>query len=523
VDYRDFTLYLTKKSEWKQIVDRFEHYNAPISLKLKKKFFTKDNDILEHLTRLTNLEHFEIASLSDGDFEDWYKLTAMTALKLMPDFHMPLDMWKKLTQLEAFNFFNSSNKISLPEITDAVTNLTNLHELCFRANEDANLQFITAAHSKLTRLIVEFGTATQWNNADLQRLSNLKDLTLHNMDTLPEEDMPVLSLKYLTALEELRTNFQIADINSTRLRRIDLSSMSPSKKALFPFLYNVEDIIQIPVEENMEYLTSLTRLHSIRLTRQNNMADGHKYSILGNIMSSRLTYMHFYQLGDSVDFGYLSKLGSIQHLRLFDTYCGENITALTNLEQFGFILRNEMVDNSALLSCLPKLTKLRRLWYYPELKHTITVDLSPLTNLHSLILSLEATFTGLDELTNLTDLELNGSDLEAYKFPFLAKMTNLRQLSVYVDDCDTLQYVTALTNLHTLSVNRCHNDDEVQALASLCLSSLSVTNTAGSVNCLHLTRMTTLQTLSWELSVDEAVMIKRALPDLLSFSHRVKN
>jgi hypothetical protein len=121
-------------------------------------------------------------------------------------------------------------------------------------------------------------------------------------------------------------------------------------------------------------------------------------------------------------------------------------------------------------------------------------------------------------------LELNGSDLEAYKFPFLAKMTNLRQLSVYVDDCDTLQYVTALTNLHTLSVKRCHNDDEVQALASLRLSSLSITNTAGSVNCLHLTRMTTLQTLSWsELSVDEAVMIKQALPDLLSFFHHVKD
>jgi hypothetical protein len=128
VDYRDFTLYLTKESEWKQIVDRFEHYNAPISLKLKKNLLKEANDIFEHLTRLTTLEHFEIASLSDGDYEDWYKLTAMTALKLMPDFHMPLDMWKKLTQLEAFNFFNSSNKISLSEITDVVTNLTNLHD-----------------------------------------------------------------------------------------------------------------------------------------------------------------------------------------------------------------------------------------------------------------------------------------------------------------------------------------------------------------------------------------------------------
>lgn len=39
VDYRNFTLYLTKVSEWKQIVDRFLKYQAPIS-QIEEEYYT---------------------------------------------------------------------------------------------------------------------------------------------------------------------------------------------------------------------------------------------------------------------------------------------------------------------------------------------------------------------------------------------------------------------------------------------------------------------------------------------------
>jgi hypothetical protein len=73
---------------------------TPRSLKLA--------DILEHLTRLTNLEHFEIASMAILVQTHSYGGSQTHAR-----FSHASRYVEKLTQLEAFNFFNSSNEISL--------------------------------------------------------------------------------------------------------------------------------------------------------------------------------------------------------------------------------------------------------------------------------------------------------------------------------------------------------------------------------------------------------------------------
>lgn len=68
VNYNKFCLYLTKPSEWKQIVDRLLTYKTPISLRLRKNIMTNPYDILDHLTRLTNITGITIAGRSGRDW-----------------------------------------------------------------------------------------------------------------------------------------------------------------------------------------------------------------------------------------------------------------------------------------------------------------------------------------------------------------------------------------------------------------------------------------------------------------------
>lgn len=89
-------MYLTTKSEWKQIVDRLEKYNTPISLRLEKNVMKKISDIFEHLTRLTNLVSCSSQSkIEEFEFLHYHKLTTMTNLQMLP---CPLQTLENLLQ-----------------------------------------------------------------------------------------------------------------------------------------------------------------------------------------------------------------------------------------------------------------------------------------------------------------------------------------------------------------------------------------------------------------------------------------
>jgi hypothetical protein len=527
VNYRDFTLYLTKKSEWKQIVDRIEKYQ-PTSLKLKNNIVDEPTDILEHLTRLTSLEYFDIAKgpsrFVPNLVIDWQGLTLMTKLKSLKGFHnVSLDVWKKLPQLETFVF--SFDVARYQNLLDVVLNLTNLRELEIRLNEENvnPFEMITSAHSNLTSLEFQFLSVRSWTDADLQRLKNIKKLYFHLNDTYPKDEMAVLSLKYLTALEDLSTEFQIADLITTKLKRLQMEFVTEAEKRLFPFMESVEYLGPMVAEENMEYLTSLTRLRSIDLReRSGNMADNRKYSILGNIASSRLTYMSMSFQRQSIDFRYLSQLGSIRQLTLFDTLCDDNVTALTNLENLSFTVIGENYDSTPLWTSLAKLTTLRSLQYLPKGKKTTSIDFSPLTNLESLWLSDSVQFISLYLLTNLTYLILQSTDQNQFwKVPNLETMTNLLVLSCD-SYSDVILYVTALCNLQMLCIHSCNSNEELESLATLSkLTYLAVETMDDNVNGVLLTRLTNLQELQWPaLHDEEAQQIIAAVPNLREFYYQ---
>jgi hypothetical protein len=127
INYSDFTVFLTKKSEWKQIVDRFEKYKPPISLKLQKNIMNNLVDIMEQLSRLTNLTSLTVDNFhSDG--RGWEQLALMTNLKVVEGLiGTPNYVWKQLTRLQSLE--SKYDKKKLTDFLDVVPYLTNLESL----------------------------------------------------------------------------------------------------------------------------------------------------------------------------------------------------------------------------------------------------------------------------------------------------------------------------------------------------------------------------------------------------------
>lgn len=99
---------------------------------------------------------------------------------------------------------NINNDISAANLVDLVYGMTNLQELYYNIDEPPNpFLAITDAHAKLTHFEVQVSSVLPWTDSDLQRISNLKSLFLVQGSAEAKETAPILSLKYLTALETI--------------------------------------------------------------------------------------------------------------------------------------------------------------------------------------------------------------------------------------------------------------------------------------------------------------------------------
>lgn len=485
---------------------------------------------MEHLIRLKNLESFEIGE-SDPFSGDavWYQLTTLKNLRTIRGFSdIPIEVWAALKNTETF----SDRLVSYmdDERSSLTANWTNLRELAmqfYRASSP--LDIVTNAHSKLTSLEIDFGTdlGQCWTDEDLQRLSNIKHLYFNTPSLYfePKEELPALSLKHLTSLEELTTKHPIFEINSPKLSKLVLNTVTHQEKSVFPFLGSLKHF-EVTVEDDMDYLAHLTNLNHLVVKKDRGAADPDhgKFTILGNITSSKLQFLALTGFQQSIEYGYLTKLGSLKRLHLTETLCDSSIATLTNLETLSLIHKDgEASDHSSVLTVVPKLTTLRYLMCSIKNTTSVSIDLSTLPNLESLSISLDAAlFSGIGTLTNLTKLLLSTQFSEKV-WPLadlnLLNLTNLQALFFESAGSDLIQYATALTNLQELGINSCKSDEELLSLTALSKLTALYFGDYGQANFERLTVLTGLQDLYWAevLSDDEKEVLQSALPNLHSF------
>jgi hypothetical protein len=433
VNYNNFTIYLTKKSEWKQIVDRFEKYNKPISLRLEKNIMRNVHDIFEQLTRLTNLVSCSAQSTTQTpDLTEYHNMTAMTNLKSVPFdlYFVPTYVLEKLTQLEVLE--------EDLRVVDSLPFLPQLRELSLTTET----------------------TPTNIPNLEknLRRLHQLKKFKFW---TGQETGGATLSLKYMTALEELRLSWMpFTDLEyCSRLTSlaICLTSFTEREKQSLQTLNQIQHL-DISVDEDTFYLTALTNLRSLKILSRYR---GKKHSILGNIVARNLTLLDISSLETfRIDVENFSQLISLKELHVIDVECGHpNFLTLTNLTKFRWYGEIDYVDD-CLETYLPQMTNLRQLGYKPNVFHESSIDLAALTNLESLELLMNATFTGFDNLTNLTSLSVMSFQDNWLSLPYLEKLTKLVELDCDLN-ADVVQFLSATTNLRKLGLKKLRTEEDL--------------------------------------------------------------
>ncbi len=467
------------------------------------------SDIVEQLTRLTNLTSFDARWIEGFTTDLLWSFTRLTNLKFLSYNIMQeasYRVWQKLTKIETLNIRFRVNETALcRDLTGVISTLTNLRELLMQSftSIDNPFESITEAHSKLTWLRVDHSFVANWTDADLYRLRRLKKFEFIVANKRNYAADISLSLKHLTALESLRSSIPITDAeNCSRLTLLERKIFTERDQQILAYLPQLKDLGELKVVKNMEFMSRLTGLERLWLDGGIMGPEERENPILKHITSSKITLLIGVSLHDKVDWQYLSRLESIHELSIMNTSCDHHVLALTNLTNLGFYGMFDQ-DDSFLLPYLPKLTKLRSVLYGQVTTTAIPVNLSPLTNLEKMDLQIcAAAFEGFGCLTNLTHLSLvsDEEDDKTYrKMSYLKNLTKLMHLDLTAVSSDAINYLTALTNLNYLDLYELSDDKELLNLTMMTnLSSLKIQKTGTSMTGIYLPLFTKLHYLTFK-------------------------
>lgn len=533
IDYRDFTLYLTTKSSWRQIVDRLSQYSKPISLRLRKNRVKKIRDFNARLLRLTNLGsiHFEHLKSGDEDQDEWYKLTSLPNLQSVThsihtgDYEIPLDALLSLANLTKFIFLHKRRKFplgaELQEQSDAkmlqsLRTWTNLEDFEFSIRRydvrdwDTD-ELFSRDLTRLTRISMAVPENPQkW-------FMNLENLKFLDFQYLGNQE-PSLSLKKFTDLEDLKlTGFydeiNFADVNSTRLTSFE-TNVTWATQAIFK--REIGNLIQLKKLTllndsrtilDYSWLADLTALESLDVECFQRVPL--------EFVPSTVTSLRLEMLADA-DLTRLSKFGALKGLNIRSLHPGDlsAILMLTTLESLCLKL-NSVSTTSLVISCLSNLTSLD--------VSGLPVEVSRLPKLEraTLMYHIHYLHSGFEDLPSLTHLEKICVNPVPIDYTVVSRFTTLKELSLKVIRKVKCEYLTALTNLEFLDVTVESAEDYCRLSGLTKLTSLA--DLQGTVTSTEVAQLpTSLQFLQVNIPADAPNLIdeiKARLPNL--YMHRI--
>ncbi len=228
------------------------------------------------------------------------------------------------------------------------------------------------------------------------------------------------------------------------------------------------------------------------------------------INSQKLTRLEIINAEEFFNTDLLSTLQTLRELRISEftqnvRKVEKSYDALMSLTNLTFLYLLTQTPNSSRFTVLNNLSHLKELKFtthYTDVTYTHPhLTFSNLTNLEALLLGCctsQTLYEGLSYLTHLTCIDINLSAEEFRQNPYvLSHMTQLRKLafSKQVSSDRLWDWVTCLTNLEHLDVWRVDSEDIIESFSVL--TNLKVLNMRRShkVKGIHLTKLTTLQTL----------------------------
>lgn len=501
IDYRNFSLFLTTKSSWPQIVDRMSTYTPPITLQFRKNILKRLPDIMEHLVRLTNL-----AALSFDDIQhqedssiEWFKLTSLpnlqSVLVLHYEYSIPLEPLLSLPNLTRF-YHNYSPVDSAEKLVQSIRRWTNLEncsfDVKFPLSETGPFE---SYHTRLTSLFLR--APDQVTDKWLEHLAHLKSLDI----SFNEYSSNTLSLTRLTALERLvMFGKQIRGLNSTRLTQLQVEEKFIQKTELNR-LVNVKKLQLTLANEDrstmehhpIQWLTALTALQDLS-------ANNIQHDDLSYLTSSLVRLQITLAPQKPMDLAHLTRFATLKQFIVLGASTGLDFTPVSKmvgLESLQLDVEGRFKPIDFAMSVLSNLTRL-------SLNRT-PVEVSHLPNLEQLVLAytVHCQFTGFVGLPNLTKLEFAhhwGLDTQGWTFDytFVSRLTTLKQLTLNTQKC-SCQYFSTLTGLKELTLETHDREKDYNYIACLTnLTKLQIWRGIPSRNILQLS--TTLQVLYVDLS-----------------------
>ncbi len=365
-------------------------------------------------------------------------------------------------------------------ITDlsALEGLTELRNLNLRQNEVSDLSPL-AGMTDMEELQLGGGSGTNGNTgvSDLSPLAGMKKLTFISLPP----GSAISDLSPLAGLTELREiSFDGSWGNSTSSAISDLSPLAGLTKleTLRILVNGVEDLSPL---ENLTNLTelqlygtfgqadlaplaSLTNLKSLELQRNGNAASGLEaedlscLSGMSKLQSLRLDMGQLKSLSGMEGLTELKELNLYGNLSFTDLSPLAGLTKLQNLQ----ISPNGSNTNPYIedFSPLSDLTELQSLYLYTDGYVSDLSAFSNLTKLQSLSMKTDglASFKGIENLTQLKELDFYGSDATYKNVDPLANLTGLQSLRLpsmnyQMDIVLDISGLANLTNLQTLEIS----------------------------------------------------------------------
>ena len=259
--------------------------------------------------------------------------------------------------------------------------------------------------------------------------------------------------------------------------------------------------------KDISSLSGLTQLEELQLysTNSNNSS-----SSLTNISAlsgmTQLTSLRL-NLGHVEDFSPLSGLTQLQELRMYGSFIVDDLSFLRELTELRSLDISGSYEGAAIhqdLSDLSQLTKLTELWL--DIPVASLSGLENLTDLRELLMyGSDSTYTDVDPLAKLTKLQvlrlpMHGNNPAPFTIDGLANLTQLTELDM---ECSvaSLEPLRNLTNLRVLSMRNGSSPDgtsfsSLEPLAGLTgLVELSIRTPQGITDLSPLSGLTNLRTL----------------------------
>lgn len=506
-----FNFYFTRASKLPEMIDHMAKYygDRDIGIHFKKSIDRELNPYAEHIWKLSNLTALSFDFLPQiiryrtpqSHFDNFLRLSKLVEF---PDF--PIRDQGAFLNLRKVDLarFSDEDLIYMTNIEE-LTNGASDYEMFQGRNEDAIS--LLANPDRVTSVWLNKRTVTL---SALTRLTNLQSLSF--ADTTEDKSNYVLS-KLTTSIRQLaiggRNYYDYYNLTNLTSLSLEVSTEHIFHVTTLHKLKKLE--VRHAIWMNADYevldLAPLTALES--LIWRNAVFKG----VFATIRSPHLTYLEM-ETFEGLDLGQISYLQSSLKELVLESFDGTDYVDYSQVSQLTGLVSLIIRGDHQTLTNIEALTNLTRL-EARYLRREFNSNLLPkLTNLERLALhSVSAEFLNdiLPFASKLTYLEAKLTSEHFDKNPTcLATMTNLRvlMLDAALDDFYFWQDLPKLTNLHALAVWKVDSEEKLISLSTLTnLTTLNILRSK-SLPGDELTRLTSLQTLTFVSKVAKATIGK---------------